>query len=92
MNEIVNLINSVGFPVVVSMGSLYYFTKQNDKVLQDNKERENKLIENHKLTQMQFMEQLGRYEEIMDKFNSTLLKLDARLENLEKKGGVTIEQ
>ena len=49
------------------------------------------LVENHKISHEKFMEQLYRYEKIMDKFNTTLLTLDKRLENLEKLGGVKNE-
>lgn len=87
MNEITNLINTVGFPILICLITLKYFTKQNDRILEENREREKKMIDSQKSSQAQFFEQLKRYEDIMDKFNSTLLTLDKRLESLENKIG-----
>lgn len=87
MHEITNLINTVGFPILICLVTLKYFTKQNDRILEENREREKKMIESQTSSQSQFLEQLKRYELIMDKFNTTLLTLDKRLESLENKIG-----
>lgn len=87
MHEITNLINTVGFPILICLVTLKYFTKQNDRILEENREREKKMIESQTSSQSQFLEQLKRYEIIMDKFNTTLLTLDKRLESLENKIG-----
>lgn len=92
MNEFVNVINTVGFPIFVALGSLYYFTKQNDRILIDSKEREQKLQESAKEYNSQFFEHLRRHEIVLEKFNNTLITIDKRLENLEnKKGGLNNE-
>ena len=92
MNDFINVINTVGFPIFVALGSMYYFTKQNDRILLDSKEREVKLLESAKEYNNQFFEHLRRHEIVLEKFNNTLITIDKRLENLEhKKGGGNIE-
>ena len=73
MNDIVNIISTVGFPIcscLIYMGFIY---KDKQQTREEHLKRENKL-----------MEQLSKFNEIMNHFNDTLISLDKRIENIEE--------
>ena len=72
MNDIVNIISTVGFPIcscLIYMGFIY---KDKQQTREEHLKREDKL-----------MEQIARFNEIMDNFNDTLISLDNRIEHIE---------
>ena len=72
MNDIVNIISTVGFPIcscLIYMGFIY---KDKQQTREEHLKREDKL-----------MEQIARFNEIMDNFNDTLISLDKRIEHIE---------
>ena len=72
MNDIVNIISTVGFPIGSCLLYMYYIYKDKQQSREENVKREEKL-----------MEQIARFNEIMNHFNDTLISLDRRIENIE---------
>lgn len=71
---ITTLISTVGFPIVCVIGMAYFFYK----VWQKNSEREDKALN-------QSAAQMEKFSNSLDKFNETLIRIDTRLEAVEKK-------
>ena len=72
VNDIVNIISTVGFPISSCVLYMYYIYKDKNQSREENLKREDKL-----------MEQISRFNEIMNHFNNTLISLDKRIENIE---------
>ena len=72
MNDIVNIISTVGFPISSCLLYMYYIYKDKNQTREENLKREDKL-----------MEQISRFNEIMNNFNDTLISLDKRIEHIE---------
>lgn len=78
---ILSAIDSVGFPIVLVIGLVffcYWMIKQNNE---RTKEREAKLYE----IIHEEMDKLDKFSLTMDKFNETLIKIDSRVEIIENK-------
>ena len=73
MNDIVNIIGTVGFPITSCLLYMYYIYKDKQQSREEYTKREEKL-----------MEQIARFNEIMKHFNDTLISLDKRIENIEE--------
>ena len=73
MNDIVNIISTVGFPISSCILYMFYIYKDKQQTREEHLKRENKL-----------MEQLSKFNEIMNHFNDTLISLDKRIENIEE--------
>ena len=72
MNDIVNIISTVGFPISSCILYMFYIYKDKQQSREENAKREEKL-----------MEQISRFNEIMNNFNDTLISLDKRIEHIE---------
>ena len=72
MNDIVNIISTVGFPITSCILYMIYIYKDKNQAREENLKREDKL-----------MEQISRFNEIMNQFNNTLISLDKGIENIE---------
>ena len=72
MNDIVNIISTVGFPISSCILYMFYIYKDKQQTREENAKREEKL-----------MEQISRLNEIMANFNDTLISLDNRIEHIE---------
>ena len=72
MNDIVNIISTVGFPISSCILYMFYIYKDKQQTREENAKREEKL-----------MEQISRFNEIMANFNDTLISLDNRIEHIE---------
>ena len=72
MNDIINIISTVGFPISSCLLYMGYIYKDKQQSREENVKREEKL-----------MEQIARFNEIMIHFNNTLISLDKRIENIE---------
>lgn len=70
------LITTLGFPVACVLGCAYFIWHTNQQQREDNNKREEKLFA-----------QLDKFGDSLDSFNTTLTKIDARLEVVEKKVG-----
>ena len=72
MDDIVNIISTVGFPITSCILYMFYIYKDKNQTREENLKREDKL-----------MEQISRFNVIMNNFNDTLISLDKRIENIE---------
>ena len=72
MNDIVNIISTIGFPIGSCLLYMGYIYKDKEQSREENVKREEKL-----------MEQIARFNEIMNHFNNTLISLDKRIEHIE---------
>ena len=72
MNDIVNIISTVGFPIGSCLLYMCYIYKDKQQSREENLKRENKL-----------MEQISRFNEIVNNINDTLISLDKRIEHIE---------
>lgn len=85
MKEITDLINTVGFPIALCIVAVWYNARTNNRIMDESKAREERLIQQSVNREDKFFAQFAKYDETMDKFNSTLLTLDKRMENIENK-------
>ena len=72
MNDIVNIISTVGFPIGSCLLCMYCIYKDKTETREENLKREDKLLE-----------QISKFNETMINFNITLISLDKRIENIE---------
>ena len=72
MNDIVNFISTVGFPIGSCLLCMQYIYKDKTETREENLKREDKLLE-----------QISKFNETMINFNITLISLDKRIENIE---------
>lgn len=74
MDQVVQIISTLGFPIFVALALGYIGYKFLQESRADNIRREDRLFS-----------QLEKFGESLDNFNTTLIKIDARLEAVEKK-------
>lgn len=84
MEEVINIISTLGFPIFVAIALFYFATKFIENQMKQYAEREEKLIEAYKANEDRYTAQIDRFSEVLRDFNITLTKIDARLELLEK--------
>lgn len=85
MEEFVSLIGDYGFPLALS-GVLLYNTFVTSKVArEDSNKREEDIKKEYLSREDKFFNQLNQNNEVLNKFNETLIKIDLRLTNLEDK-------
>ena len=68
------IITSLGFPIACCVGCAYFIWHNTQQQRGDNIRREEKMYE-----------QFSKFGDSLDSFNTTLTKIDARLEAVEKK-------
>lgn len=71
---ITSLISTVGFPIACVIGMAFFFYK----MWQKNSDREDRALN-------QSAAQMEKFSNSLDKFNETLIRIDTRLEAVEKK-------
>ena len=84
MEELINIISTLGFPIATAIGVFYFATKFIESQVKQYADREDKLISAYKANEDRYTAQLDKFSETLNNFNITLTKIDARLENLEK--------
>ena len=85
MEEIISLIGDYGFPLALS-GVLLYNTFVTSKIArEDSNKREEEIKKEYLSREDKFFNQLNQNNEVLNKFNETLIKIDLRLTNLEDK-------
>lgn len=84
MNEIVAVVEGLGFPVacVVSCGIFIWKTQQQSR--EDTIKREEREREETAKREERMYSQLDKFGDSMDKFNDTLIVIDTRLQRVEK--------
>lgn len=83
MENITNIVSTLGFPVCVSLALFYFATKFIESQIKGYNEREEKLINAYNLNLDRFTSQIDRFNEALCNFNATLNKIDSRLQVLE---------
>ena len=84
MEEIVNLISSLGFPVAIAVSVFYFYTKFVGEQMDACAKREAALMDESRTREDKLTLQLDKFSESLNNFNLTLTKIDTRLEWLEK--------
>ena len=84
MNEIVSVVEGLGFTVacVVSCGIFIWKTQQQSR--EDAINREEREREETAKREERMYSQLDKFGDSMDKFNDTLIVIDTRLQRVEK--------
>lgn len=84
VDEVINLVSSLGFPIAISIAVFYFYTKfVNDQMAACSK-REESLLAESRAREDKLTAQLDKFSESLNNFNITLTKIDTRLEYLEK--------
>ena len=74
MNDIINLITNLGFPIVCVIGCAYFINYIIKAERQENQKREEKYIET-----------INKFSVVLEKFNDNLSAINKRLEYFENK-------
>ena len=74
MNEIINLITNLGFPIVCVIGSAYFINYIIKAEREENQRREEKYIET-----------INKFSDVLEKVNDNLSTNNKRLEYIENK-------
>lgn len=74
MMEIGEFISTLGFPIACVVACAYYIMVINKQSREDTKAREERMYS-----------QLDKFSDSLDNFNATLVRIDTRLEAVEKK-------
>jgi len=77
MDEVLNAITNVGFPIVTCLGFAYYIYEDKKAERQENKEREER-----------YLTTIANFSNVLDKVNENLVNNNKRLEYIEEKLGV----
>lgn len=85
INVVQQLITSLGFPIVCVL-ALGWFVYQNSKnQREDNKAQMEAMAERCQKREDKLYEQIDKFNVVLNSFNETLIRIDARLEALERK-------
>lgn len=84
MDEVVNIISTLGFPIATTIGIFYFATRFIEAQVKQYNDREDKLIEAYNVNLTRFTSQIDRFNETLNNFNITLNKIDTRLAVLEE--------
>ena len=84
MEEIINLVSTLGFPIAVAVAVFYFGIKFIEGQVKQYAEREDKLIAAYNANLDRFTSQLDKFSDILQDFNTTLTRIDTRLEQLEE--------
>lgn len=74
MEPIIQLISNLGFPIACVIACGYYIMQMNKQSREDTKAREERLYS-----------QLDKFSTSLDNFNTTLIRIDARVGVIEDK-------
>ena len=85
INVIQQLITSLGFPIVcvIALGWFVYQNSKNQR--EDNKAQMEAMAERCQKREDKLYEQIDKFNVVLNSFNETLIRIDARLEALERK-------
>ena len=84
MEEVVNIISTLGFPIACAVALFYFYTKFINQQMENYAKREEALMVESRAREERFGTQLEKFSESLNSFNLTLIKIDTRLEELEK--------
>ena len=84
MEDLVSIVGTLGFPIAIALIVFYFYTKfVSDQMAQCSK-REEALMAESRNREDKLNAQLDKFAESLNNFNLTLIKIDTRLELLEK--------
>lgn len=84
MEEIINAISTLGFPIAVAVAAFYVYAKFVSKQMDACAKREEALMEQSRQREEKLAGQLDKFTDTLNNFNITLTKIDTRLELIEK--------
>lgn len=84
MEDLVNVVSSLGFPMAFALIAFYFYTKFVSEQMAQCAKREEALMEESRSREEKLNIQLDKFAESLNNFNTTLIKIDTRLELLEK--------
>lgn len=73
MNDIVNIVASVGFPIVACLGVAWYVKEDKKAEREENAKREER-----------YLNTIDKFGDSLDRVNNTMIAMDKRLEMLER--------
>lgn len=73
MNEIVNIVGTVGFPIVACIGVAWYVKEDKKTEREENAKREER-----------YLNTIDKFGDSLNSINNTMLAIDKRLELLER--------
>lgn len=81
---VVELVQSLGLPIVLVIGCLWFMYKKDQQQREDTNKREEIIRIDNGRREDKIMGQMDKFSTSLDNFNTTLIKLDTRMESLEK--------
>ena len=84
MEDIINIVSTLGFPIAMAIVAFYFYTKFVNEQMAACSKREEALMAESRSREDKLNAQLDKFAESLQNFNTTLIKIDTRLEFLEK--------
>lgn len=84
MEDIINVVSTLGFPIAMAIVAFYFYTKFVNEQMAQCSKREETLLAESRSREDKLNAQLDKFAESLQNFNTTLIKIDTRLEFLEK--------
>lgn len=84
MESIIQIIQTLGFPIACVLGMGYFIFNIWDRQTKEWKASQDAMAERCQAREEKLYQQIDRFNDTMGSFNTTLIKIDARLEALEK--------
>lgn len=84
LQTIVDLISSLGFPIVAVIALGFFVYKISLLYRNDCNSRIQEIESSAEKRENKFYEQLSESNEVLERFNDTLIRIDAKLESIER--------
>lgn len=84
MEDLVSVVSTLGFPIAMALVAFYFYTKFVAEQMAQCSKREEALMAESRSREDKLNAQLDKFAESLNNFNTTLIKIDTRLELLEK--------
>lgn len=84
MEDIINAISTLGFPIACAVAAFYVYAKFVSKQMDACTKREEQLLKQSEVREEKLAGQLDKFSDTLNNFNITLTKIDARLDAIEK--------
>lgn len=85
MEAIITAIGTVGFPIVAVLGLAWFIYTVWKKTNQDNQKQMESMAARCQEREDKLYRQLDKFNDSLNNFNETLIRIDTRLECLEKR-------
>ena len=84
LQTVVDLISSLGFPIVAVIALGFFVYKISLLYRNDCNNRIQEIESSAEKRENKFYEQLSESNEVLERFNDTLIRIDAKLESIER--------